>query len=105
MMYSDSDLPDFNPRSREGSDDISRLSQIAGTISIHAPVKGATNLRSGEMTGELIISIHAPVKGATVSLARQKTESSNFNPRSREGSDFFRPLHVGLTISFQSTLP
>ena len=55
----------FNPRSREGSDDhgIGRRGQ-KDRISIHAPVKGATATTQiyAEMSD---ISIHAPVKGAT----------------------------------------
>ena len=55
----------FNPRSREGSDP-----HIAGVngrvlISIHAPVKGATNKRAYSRSYGAI-SIHAPVKGATI---------------------------------------
>ena len=34
-------------------------------ISIHAPVKGATEGGLGDVFDDLIISIHAPVKGAT----------------------------------------
>ena len=51
--------------------------QVTGgeTISIHAPVKGATKSLA-EALGGLIISIHAPVKGATLD------ESSSFkNPQ------------------------
>ena len=33
------------------------------------------------------ISIHAPVKGATVSMQVSKAIATDFNPRSREGSD------------------
>ena len=39
--------PDFNPRSRTGSDTPpSRERQAVGTISIHAPAQGATALGS-----------------------------------------------------------
>ena len=54
----------FNPRSHEGSD-IAIFKNLWDTnISIHAPTKGATQVRfySWEDTG---ISIHAPTKGAT----------------------------------------
>ena len=34
------------------------------------------------------ISIHAPVKGATIGLICECGSIHNFNPRSREGSDF-----------------
>ena len=59
-----------------------------GDISIHAPVKGATDdiplwgLHRG-------ISIHAPVKGATVSPGLYLLTQGYFNPRSREGSDIY----------------
>ena len=33
------------------------------------------------------ISIHAPVKGATLVFFFSQTKHTNFNPRSREGSD------------------
>ena len=55
----------FNPRSREGSDFPRRVRYLQGTcISIHAPAKGATQIRmlAGLFSG---ISIHAPAKGAT----------------------------------------
>ena len=38
----------------------------------------------------LPISIHAPAKGATLFLFVLFTQCFNFNPRSREGSDFQR---------------
>ena len=54
----------FNPRSREGSDDLRpHLTQLGG-ISIHAPVKGATK-RIELLETNVRISIHAPAKGAT----------------------------------------
>ena len=37
------------------------------------------------------ISIHAPAKGATVPVVKQFSDSVNFNPRSREGSDSDNP--------------
>ena len=53
-----------NPRSREGSDESSAVSKPTNSISIHAPVKGATSYYHGYLTN-----------------------LRNFNPRSREGSD------------------
>ena len=55
-------------------------------ISIHAPVKGATMPRGGVLPGGRI-SIHAPVKGATGRRTFRRPGLSDFNPRSREGSD------------------
>ena len=54
----------FNPRSREGSDDQIIRNTCFRHISIHAPVKGATG-PSQFGTHHTNISIHAPVKGAT----------------------------------------
>ncbi len=97
--------PHFNPRSREGSD-----STLCGgnlfliCISIHAPAKGATMPQPVHIPA-FRISIHAPAKGATSSSVAIGSGSTNFNPRSREGSD---EMHGRLNDggqSFQSTLP
>ena len=56
------------------------------TISIHAPAKGATAQETG-ISVDTLISIHAPAKGATSLVCFQSLHLSNFNPRSREGSD------------------
>ena len=104
----------FNPRSREGSDyadGMDRFNQL--TISIHAPAKGATTpihcsisspcifqstLPRRErrpmmcfINNYLLISIHAPAKGATPWQHLSKPALPNFNPRSREGSDYAPP--------------
>ena len=63
---------------------ISRLS--ARPISIHAPVKGATQAFA-DAYALAHISIHAPVKGATRRAGGRSVSRSYFNPRSREGSD------------------
>ena len=55
---------DFNPRSREGSDEIPGNSGDYSQISIHAPARGATDLRYND-SGVRFISIHAPARGAT----------------------------------------
>ena len=57
------------------------------TISIHAPVKGATFLVIHFIGGCRNISIHAPVKGATDGGLKKKTLLIYFNPRTREGCD------------------
>ena len=107
------DAPDFNPRSREGSDEAKRISSTPKFISIHAPAKGAT-LNSYDMEVEKAISIHAPAKGATskalVNPSQHLFQSTlprrerllykgcfpvyvYFNPRSREGSDIVDGFH------------
>ena len=56
-------------------------------ISIHAPARGATNLPI--LPGfPCRISIHAPARGATSQLLKHFFRKPDFNPRSREGSDF-----------------
>ena len=94
----------FNPRSREGSDatgysyNLYRLS-----ISIHAPARGAT----------VAFISHVDIKQFQSTLPRGERrqysvccrELSNFNPRSREGSDVPEPEVAGTKHQFQSTLP
>ena len=60
-------LSDFNPRSREGSDVV-----LANVYAL-----------------TVTISIHAPVKGATCQNPQTWDVESDFNPRSREGSDVY----------------
>ena len=57
-------LKNFNPRSREGSDE--------RTLIAHHP---------------FVISIHAPARGATMLWRTRLSSFHHFNPRSREGSD------------------
>ena len=59
----------FNPRSREGSDTFTIRNVQFGRISIHAPVKGATNVCRNDAYNRAI-SIHAPVKGATAKITK-----------------------------------
>ena len=102
------DVKYFNPRSREGSDLNCKARQYLQYISIHAPARGATNTGLfDELKGN--ISIHAPARGATSTMDLQamskvfqstlprgerhnvdtkKSSFFNFNPRSREGSDY-----------------
>ena len=97
-------LHSFNPRSREGSDDL---------VAEHRAVV-------------MSVSIHAPAKGATVKSYQQVINTLCFNPRSREGSDAMQEYgfkyadvsihapakgatHLAMldykTAKFQSTLP
>ena len=74
------------------------------TISIHAPARGATKdlLRKVNLPE---ISIHAPARGATSSGHCRIICTTNFNPRSREGSDGKVMVMVWDSFGFQSTLP
>ena len=84
---------DFNPRTREGCDNVSDFNYNVFQISIHAPAKGATcklnllemirlyfNPRTREgcdipekrLITQVQISIHAPAKGATLENIKTK---------------------------------
>ena len=59
---------------------------IRGIISIHTPVKGVT----GDAVFDCLhhhISIHTPVKGVTQSSSEIFSQSTDFNPHTREGCD------------------
>ena len=99
----------FNPRSREGSDIDWVSNPLCNAISIRTPARGATRtwtrlprlcrfqsaLPRGERHGASVeykptmttISIRAPARGATTVSVCAEFSGSNFNPRSREGSD------------------
>ena len=94
---------DFNPRSREGSDELPELLHFAVFISIHAPAKGATQFR------DLLLLIHLfqstlPRRERLLSCVYISARK-NFNPRSREGSDIVRSYKTKVEVLFQSTLP
>ena len=55
-------------------------------VSIHAPVKGATNLAAHLVIMDSV-SIHAPVKGATYAIWKKQVEQNGFNSRTRKGCD------------------
>ena len=79
-------LADFNPRSRKGSDGDHGAERAGYGISIHAPARGATDTTVNLFEG-FDISIHAPARGATFPVADVVFCESDFNPRSRKGSD------------------
>ena len=64
MKLCTSNLNDFNPRSREGSDSGYSSCDFYNGISIHAPARGATTA-SAIWSICCKISIHAPARGAT----------------------------------------
>ena len=67
--------------------DSSIYSEYDCIISIHAPARGATRLQIKSAT-IIPISIHAPARGATDFQPCTVCLYYDFNPRSREGSDF-----------------
>ena len=104
MKLCTSNLNDFNPRSREGSDSGYSSCDFYNGISIHAPARGATTA-SAIWSICCKISIHAPARGATQHRQRQQSIQHYFNPRSREGSDSTEQLIDETPYQFQSTLP
>ena len=79
--------------------------QVAvSSISIHAPVKGATHKNFFDGSPQLRISIHAPVKGATLGSRWQDCLDHDFNPRTREGCDEgnAKATKRGFTISIHA---
>ena len=79
---------DFNPRSREGSDRLFLLLRCL-LISFQSTLPRGERLRNSSVL--LLpddISIHAPARGATRAASSTPIRLSDFNPRSREGSDF-----------------
>ena len=76
----------FNPRSREGSDEVNEDSIDIPMISTHAPARGAT-LVYCKHNREIEISTHAPARGATFVPPCHSSQLTYFNPRSRKGSD------------------
>ena len=99
----------FNPRAREGRDDIGASGSVSASrfqstrprgarrvqgvacaapsvVSIHAPARGATGGGSVDhRIGE--VSIHAPARGATWSRQCRAKSHYRFNPRAREERD------------------
>ena len=59
----------FNPRARVGRD-LKKMAEQGKltTVSIHAPVWGATGIRPADHGRCIVVSIHAPVWGATLRL-------------------------------------
>ena len=116
---------DFNPRSREGSDWMWSIVMVVYIISIRAPARGAT-IRQSLHPYSFPISIRAPARGATLHTygpdsvhrfqsalprgERRKNNTNrcyetNFNPRSREGSDISMSGFEYEVVGFQSALP
>ena len=75
----------FNPRSREGSDIFNQRWLNIVIISIHAPARGATHQI---FSSQFFIQFQSTLpRGERLVCGCTDSFSSNFNPRSREGSD------------------
>ena len=87
-------MANFNPRSREGSDQSVFLQKPIVVISIHAPVKGATK-KILELRKSLPYFNPRSREGSDLIRSSREAIYSNFNPRSREGSDVvLHPLKI-----------
>ena len=94
----------FNPRSREGSDIPCWIVHVKIVISIHAPVKGATNDLTRRHAQYWYFNLRSR-EGSDKSVEHVTHVSCHFNPRSREGSDNTLLDEVKPKFRFQSTLP
>ena len=94
---------DFNPRSREGSDEDYQCLLQALDISIHAPVKGATRAQQSCHVSHRI-SIHAPVKGATGCPGHPRAQRRISIHAPVKGATTARDFLTAI-LKFQSTLP
>ena len=94
----------FNPRSREGSDQNDYDFDALEKISIHAPARGATSFVKSVLLSNFI-SIHAPARGATSARRKHYISDTRFQstlPRGERLGDIGTVLEFG---QFQSTLP
>ena len=95
---------DFNPRSREGSDPCRiRQSVFWDDISILAPARGATKYLTHIAAVRLFQS--SLPRGERLVIGSGCGSSSDFSPRSREGSDSLAKFNITRVLGFQSSLP
>ena len=76
----------FNPRTRMGCDSVASIEHENGSVSIHAPARGAT-VEVNHVSATTIVSIHAPARGATYLKRQDAQQEERFNPRTRTGCD------------------
>ena len=81
------DKEDFNPRSREGSDNYGSWGNVEFVKFQSSLPRGERQFLNWTCKSSSKISILAPARGATQHLMLQILWIPNFNPRSREGSD------------------
>ena len=110
----------------KGATPLSVVNDFLGGISIHAPAKGATAFYFHNLTLHLKFQSTLPRRerrwlchvcfrlgGFQSTLPRRERLTAenfqdvltNFNPRSREGSDLFTFVSLSKIFRFQSTLP
>ena len=94
----------FNPRVREGRDEMVADVQQTIKVSIHASARDATSL-PGLLTAPSVVSIHASARDATKRHPSKPHRWSSFNPRVREGRDTQTNSGTNDSLQFQSTRP
>ena len=80
------EVKNFNPRSREGSDDMS-VHKVRYHLNFNPRSREGSDLEDFVKSTIHNISIHAPARGATFDGNLEVIVNGYFNPRSREGSD------------------
>ena len=96
---------DFNPRSREGSDDYGDETSAVKFISIHAPAKGATYRLAARRKADRHFNPRSREGSDGGGNGKVHKILRDFNPRSREGSDQAKANSRPTNRPFQSTLP
>jgi len=101
--YRHGDTENFNPRTREGCDLKTVPTSDLVVISIHAPVKGATEAFLHH--NQLRVYFNPRTReGCDAELKNLAARAGDFNPRTREGCDLTPGYRYRLS-SFQSTHP
>ncbi len=80
----------FNPRTREGCDKLGRTNEKLPIVSIHAPARGATSIGTALFLVNMFQSTHP--RGVRPSQQCFIALVTSFNPRTREGCDFYCAL-------------
>ena len=97
-------LQDFNPRSREGSDCTKLLSSKIW-LNFNPRSREGSDDMTGYLDAEGTISIHAPAKGATATTLLRLPEWKFQSTLPRRERLMWLDISVVGTIVFQSTLP
>ena len=93
----------FNPRSLAGSDYLAPNPRNRQGVSIHAPLRGATDER-WQAHARLPVSIHAPLRGATAIHHPRRGDSRVSIHAPLRGATFIARM-MSFSLRFQSTLP
>ena len=95
----------FNPRSPRGERPSFSSTRLMGLNFNPRSPRGERHSQPDSLSLYCRISIHAPHEGSDRISTPSWTSWSNFNPRSREGSDSQPALQTMQQVQFQSTLP